>query len=418
MEKIYFCIDLKSFYASVECAERGIDPFNSNLVVADSTRGDGTVCLAVSPAMKKLGVKNRCRIFEIPKNIKYIKARPRMKLYMEKSAEIYGIYLKYFDKNDIHIYSIDECFIDVTSYLALYNMNPIKLCEKIMHDILKQTKIPASAGIGTNLFLAKVALDILAKHNKNSIAILDENLFKIKLWHHRPLTDFWNVGENTCKRLEKLGIFDMCCLSQTNEELLYKNFGANAEFLIDHSKGIEPCTMADIKAYRGKNHSIGTSQILFEDYDFQKAKIVLVEMCENLVLDLTKKELITNCISIHVGYSKNQNLKSTGKEKTLSGYTNSFDKIKKAVISLFEETTLKDAKIRKLSISFHNLIKDEFLSYSFLDDKNKLQRENKMQKAIIDIKEKHGKNAILNGISHLSGATAKIRNIQVGGHHE
>lgn len=417
MEKIYFCIDLKSFYASVECAERGLDPMQTNLVVADEKRGNGAVCLAISPSMKKAGVKNRCRLYEIPKKLNYIIAKPRMKLYMEKSAEIYGVYLKFFSPDDIHIYSIDECFIDATSYLSLYNTSPIKLCKIVMEKVLQETKIPASAGIGNNLFLAKVALDILAKKSPNSIAFLDEEKFKEKLWHHKPLTDFWNIGPQIANKLEKFGIDDMHKLSLASEKLLYKTFGINAELLIDHSKGIEPCTIKDIKNYKGKNRSLGSSQVLFEDYPASKAKIVLIEMCEGLVQEMISKNLVTNCVSLHITYSKYLKISSTGAERSLNAYTNSFDIIKKQLLKIFDSTTLENTPIRKLSISFNNLIKDDFLNFDFTM-KDKLEKELKAEKAIIKIKEKHGKNAILNGISHLSGATARQRNLQVGGHHE
>lgn len=418
MEKTYFCIDLKSFYASVECAERHLDPMKTNLVVADSSRGEGTICLAVSPSMKKLGVKNRCRIFEIPKSISYIKAKPRMRLYMQKSADIYGVYLKFFSKDDIHIYSIDECFIDVTSYLPLYNMSPDDLCIKVVCEVLKETKIPASAGIGTNMFLAKVALDILAKQSPDSIAFLDEELFKQKLWNHTPLTDFWNIGPNIAKRLEKLGINTMKDLSHTNEKLLYKTFGINAEFLIDHSKGIEACTIQDIKTYKGKNHSLGSSQVLFEDYTFEKAKIVLEEMCESLVLELIDKDLVASGASLHISYSRILKEKSTGKSLAFGFYTNSFEKIKRQIFALYNETTKTNLPIRKISISLNNLADESFLNYGFLDDKTKLKKEVNMHKSIIKIKEKYGKNSILKGISHLSGACAKQRNTQIGGHNE
>ena len=278
MQKIYMCIDLKTFYASVECVERGLDPFNTNLVVADETRGKGTICLAVSPKMKMLGVKNRCRIFEIPKNIKYIIAMPRMKKYIEYSANIYGVYLKYFSKNDIHVYSIDEAFIDATNYLKLYNKSPIKLAKTIIKDIYDNYGITATAGIGTNLYLAKIALDITAKHSVNNIGYLDEEKYKKELWYHRPLNDFWQIGKGIEKRLNRLGIYDMHDIATANQRKLYKEFGINAEYIIDHAWGKESCTIADIKAYKPKTNSISNNQILFEDYSFEKTRLVLKEM--------------------------------------------------------------------------------------------------------------------------------------------
>ena len=280
MGQYYLCIDLKTFYASVECVERGLAPFNTNLVVADPDRAKGTICLAVSPKMKMLGVKNRCRVFEIPPNIKYIMATPRMKKYIEYSANIYGIYLKYFSKDDIHVYSIDEAFIDVTNYLRLYKVDAIDLAKMVIKDIFKTYGITATAGIGTNMYLAKIALDITAKHSSTNIGFLDEEKYKKELWHHRPLSDFWQIGKGIERRLNKMRIFDMYDIAHTDQKRLYKEFGVNAEYLIDHSFGRETCTIADIKKYKPKTNSITNSQVLFEDYSFDKARLVLKEMVE------------------------------------------------------------------------------------------------------------------------------------------
>ena len=280
MQRYYMCIDLKTFYASVECVERSLDPFSTNLVVADPSRGKGTICLAISPKMKMLGVKNRCRIYEIPPNIKYIIAPPRMKKYIEYSANIYGIYLKYFSKDDIHVYSIDEAFMDVTNYLKLYNTDVVSLAKIIMKDIFDTYGITATCGIGTNMYLAKIALDITAKHSSTNIGYLDEEKYKKELWHHKPLSDFWQIGKGIERRLNKLRLFDMYDIAHTDPKRLYKEFGINAEYLIDHSFGKESCTIADIKKYKPKTNSITNSQILFEDYSFEKARIVLKEMVE------------------------------------------------------------------------------------------------------------------------------------------
>ena len=276
-KKIYLCIDLKSFYASVESVERGLDPFSDNLVVADPSRGRGGICLSITPAMKKLGIKNRCRIFEIPKNVEYVTALPRMRKYMEYSADIYSVYLKYISKEDIHVYSIDECFFDVTSYLKLYNKTPKQMAQMLMDAVYKETGIASAAGVGTNLFLAKVGLDIAAKHSKDAIGCLDENLFKKYIWHHRPITDIWNIGPGIARRLEKYGVYDLYGVAHMPEDILYKEFGVNAEFLIDHSKGEEPCTIADIKNYKPKTTSISNSQILFEDYDTENALLAQIQ---------------------------------------------------------------------------------------------------------------------------------------------
>ena len=289
MNRYYLCIDLKTFYASVECVERGLDPFNTNLVVADPDRGQGTICLAVSPKMKMLGVKNRCRVFEIPPNIKYIMATPRMKKYIEYSANIYGIYLKYFSKDDIHVYSIDEAFMDVTNYLKLYKVNAIELAKTIIKDIFKTHGITATAGVGTNMYLAKIALDITAKHSSTNIGYLDEEKYKKELWHHRPLSDFWQVGKGIERRLNKMRIFDMYDIAHTDQKKLYKEFGVNAEYLIDHSLGKESCTISDIKKYKSKTNSITNSQVLFEDYSFDKARLVLKEMVEIRKLEISRE---------------------------------------------------------------------------------------------------------------------------------
>lgn len=277
MQRTYLCIDLKTFYASVECVERHLDPFNTNLVVADPSRGKGAICLAISPKMKMLGIKNRCRIYEIPPTVKYIVALPRMKKYIEYSANIYAIYLKYFAKEDIHVYSIDEAFMDATNYLKMYNMTAVELAQTIIKDIFNTYGITATAGIGTNMYLTKIALDITAKHSSTNIGYLDEEKYKNELWHHKPLTDFWQIGNGIERRLNKMRIFDMYDIAHAEQKKLYKEFGVNAEYLIDHSWGKESCTIADIKAYKPKTNSISNSQILFEDYSFEKARLVLKE---------------------------------------------------------------------------------------------------------------------------------------------
>jgi Nucleotidyltransferase/DNA polymerase involved in DNA repair len=273
--KMYLCIDLKSFYASVECVERGLDPMTANLVVADPERSDKTICLAVSPSMKALGVKNRCRVFEIPRNIDYIMAEPRMQKYIDYAAEIYGIYLKYISKDDIHVYSIDEAFIDVSPYLKTYGKNAKEMAEFLMGEVYRETGIRATCGIGTNLYLTKIALDITAKHSSDFIGYLDEELYIKTLWDHRPLTDFWRIGPGIAKRLENCNIFTMGQLAHADEELLYGTFGIDAELLIDHAWGREPVTIADIKAYKSKTNSITSGQVLMRDYSFEEGKLII-----------------------------------------------------------------------------------------------------------------------------------------------
>ncbi|MCQ2383031.1 MAG: DNA repair protein, partial [Clostridia bacterium] len=277
-DKTYICIDLKSFYASVECADRGLDPFTTNLVVADPSRTEKTICLAITPAMKKLGVKNRCRVFEIPHHIEYIMATPRMKHYMEVSAQIYQIYLRYICPEDIHVYSVDECFIDITPYTYLYEMTAYDLADKLRQAVFDETHIAASVGIGTNMFLCKIALDILAKKSPDNIAYLDEELFRQKLWNHKPLTDFWNIGPGITRRLKKMGVNTLRQVCEVDQNLLYAEFGVNAQYLIDHAHGYEPCTIADIASYETENLSLSTSQILPCNYNYDDALIVMKEM--------------------------------------------------------------------------------------------------------------------------------------------
>ncbi len=415
MQKYYLCIDLKTFYASVECVERGLDPFNTNLVVADPERGKGTICLAISPKMKMLGVKNRCRIFEIPPTIKYIVATPRMKKYIEYSANIYAIYLKYFAKEDIHVYSIDEAFMDVTKYLKLYKLNPIELAKKIIKDIFKTYGITATAGIGTNMYLAKIALDITAKHNPNNIGYLDEEKYKKELWHHKPLSDFWQIGKGIERRLNKMGIFDMYDVAHTTQKRLYKEFGINAEYLIDHSWGKESCTIAEIKAYKPKTNSITNSQVLFEDYSFIKARLVLKEMVELGSLRLIESNLVTDTIGLYIGYSKNIT-KATGGTRKLTNYTNIYSELLKAFLEIYDKTTNKDIPIRRIGVNFANVIEAESVQLSLFIDQERMDEERKLELAMCSIKNRMGKNAIIRGMDLEDGATTIIRNKLIGGH--
>ena len=415
MQRIYLCIDLKTFYASVECVERGLDPFSTNLVVADNTRGKGTICLAVSPKMKMLGVKNRCRIFEIPPDIKYIVAMPRMKKYIDYSANIYGIYLKYFSKEDIHVYSIDEAFMDATNYLNLYHKTPEKLAKMIIKDIYKTYGITATAGIGTNLYLAKIALDITAKHNPSNIGILDEEKYKKELWHHKPLSDFWQIGKGIEKRLNKMGIHDMCDIANTNPKRLYKEFGINAEYLIDHSWGKESCTIADIKAYKPKTNSISNSQILFEDYSFEKARLVLKEMVELGSLRLIEENLVTDVIHLYVGYSKDV-IPATGGSKKIIRYTNIYSELLKNFLNVYDNTTNRNIGIRRIGISFGNVIETKNIQLSLFVDQEKEDKERKLELTMCEIKNRMGKNKILRGMDFENGATTILRNKLIGGH--
>lgn len=414
--RTYMCIDLKSFYASVECVERGLDPFTTNLVVADPERTDKTICLAVSPAMKKLGVPSRCRVFEIPKGISYIKARPRMQLYIDYSADIYEIYLRYIDKDDIHVYSIDEVFMDVTDYLNLYGMSPRKLAQTIMDHIYQEKKITAACGIGTNLYLAKVALDITAKHSQGRIGILDENDYRDTLWDHRPLTDFWRIGRGISGTLSKYGIYTMRQIAQADPKMLYKAFGIDAELLIDHAWGRETVTMADIKAYKPKAHSMSSGQVLAEDYPYEKARLVLREMTDSLCLDLVTKGLLTDSIHLYVGYSKKEALPSAGGIIGLPFASGSSKMLCEYADRLFERTVKRHAMIRRITITFNNTVSDESFQYNMFAEAEAIREEKQMLTAVADIKEKYGKNSIFKAMDLEEGATAIERNKQIGGH--
>lgn len=414
-ERMYVCIDLKSFYASCECVERGLDPMKAKLVVADPARGKGAICLAVSPALKQLGVKNRCRIYEIRDGIDYIVALPRMKLYMEYSVKIYSVYLKYISKDDIHVYSIDEVFIDITDYMKIYGMSAKELAKMLIDKVLEETGIYATVGIGTNMFLAKVALDITAKKVRSRMGYLDKKEFERLIWHHRPITDIWNVGRGIAARLEKYGVYDLFGITTMNENTLYREFGVNAEFLIDHAYGRESCTIKDIKGYESKSSSISNGQILFEDYNYDDALLVLREMVDMLSLDLVDKNLLTDSISLTVGYSKDE-IKPAGGTKKLGEYTNSSKKLVNYFTEYYKKTVKRGYPIRKLNIGFNDLTDDTYLTIDIMGESDEEKKEHELQKTVIAIKKKYGKNAILKGTSLEERATGQIRNKLIGGH--
>lgn len=415
MGRTYLCIDLKSFYASVECVERGLDPFKVSLVVADPTRGGGTICLAITPYMKSLGVRNRCRCYEIPKNIKYIVAKPRMKKYIEYSAKIYSIYLKYISKDDIHIYSVDECFLDVTSYLNLYKMDAYTFAKFLMSEIYKETGITATCGIGTNMYLTKVALDILSKHNKSNIGYLDEELFNKEMAYHEPLSDFWGIGIHIEDHLHKLHIKNMHDLSMTKESLLYKEFGINAKILIDHAKGIETTTIKDIKKYKPRSKSISNSQILFRDYSKEDARVVLSEMVNDIVLKLVNMNLYTGVVSFYVGYSKDI-IRPTSISFKLKKLTASYTTILSNILNEYDYVVSDRFPIRKLGISLNNLNKKEYDQIDLFNEYLKEEKEVELEKSLNYIVSKYGKNSILRGISYGESANQRMRNKLVGGH--
>lgn len=502
--RTYIAIDLKSFYASVECIERGLDPLTTNLVVADASRTEKTICLAVSPSLKAYGISGRARLFEVVQKVRevnavrlrnaperafsgssfndtelkssqglsvdYIAAPPRMAYYIEYSTKIYNIYLKYIAPEDIHVYSIDEVFLDATDYLYTYNLTARELTTKMILDILNTTGITATAGIGTNLYLSKIAMDIQAKHipaddNGILIAELDEMSYRRSLWSHQPLTDFWRVGRGYARKLEEQGLLTMgdiarCSLGKPseyyNEDLLYKLFGINAELLIDHAWGWEPCTIANIKAYKPGTSSVGSGQVLQSAYTFDKAKLIVREMTDLLVLDLVDKRIMTDQLVLTVGYDienlTNQEIKKSYRGEITTDHhgravpksahgsvnlgrkTSSTKLIMDAVTELFERIVDKNLLVRRVNITANHVVDeatvqktdnfeqlDLFTDYAAVqakkeEEETKLAREKKMQQAMLEIKKKHGKNAILKGMNLEEGATTADRNRQIGGH--
>lgn len=414
-QKVFFVIDMKSFFASVECAERGLDPFKTNLVVADSSRTEGTVCLAVTPKMKELGVKNRCRLFEIPKDIKYIIAKPRMKKYIEYATEIYGIYLNYISKDDIHVYSIDECFIDATQYLKLYNLKAKEFAFLLMNEINEKLKIPSSCGIGSNLFLAKIALDITAKKSKDRIGCLNEEKFKKELWDHVPITDFWQISNGTSSRLEKFGVTTMKGITEIDENILYKEFGINAELLIDHAFGRETCTMQDIKNYKRKSKSIGSSQILPENYDFENAKIILKEMISTGCVNLIKQGYVTQLIHVFVGYGNKEHEIAKGTTR-MNVVTSLPSIIEKEAVKLFEKIVDRKKLIRKIGYNFSELLPQEAEQYDFFTNLDSVKKEKDLTQSLIRLQDRFGKNSVLRAIDFNEKSTLRERNKMIGGH--
>lgn len=468
-QKSYVCIDLKSFYASVECVDRGMDPMTENLVVADPTRCSGTICLAITPAMKALGVKNRCRVFQIPKGIDYVMAMPRMARYMEVSARINAIYLRYVSPDDVHVYSIDECFIDVTPYLRLYGMTAREMAAFLRQKVFDETGITATAGVGTNLFLAKVALDIGAKHAPDGIGVLDEQSYREKIWFHQPITDIWQVGPGIQRRLARRGIVDMAGVCATDPTWIKKEFGKSGDYLLDHAWGLEPCTIADIKAYRPVSHSISNGQVLARAYSFDEARTVLREMVDAVCLDLCAKGLSCNSVSVRIGLVWDEGMgesccfgtgadsdglgvgrsavgsvglsdgsvsagaagSSTSDEPGRSnkffqgffvGGSNKFDqrttssrKVMERALLIFDQRVPADSKIKRLSVALGGLASAGCEQLSLFDVKEE-EREESLARSAVAIREKFGKNALLKGTSLKEEATMRERNLQIGGH--
>ncbi len=415
---VYMCLDLKSFYASVECADLGVDPFTTPLVVADASRGLGAITLAISPELKQLGVKNRCRLFEIPSTIEYMAVKPRMRRYMEVSASIYGVLLDYVAPEDIHVYSIDEYFIDVTPYSRLYKKTYRELALLFKNSVLEQTKIHATVGLGTNLFLAKVALDVLAKHAPQGIGMLNEDLFKEKIWHHQPITDIWQIGKGIASRLHKYGVVDLHGITTVPENRWYKEFGVNAELLIDHAWGRETCTMREIHAYRPAKHSLSRGQILLRNYSYEECFVPLREMVESLLLELIAEEALTKYISLGVRYA-DRTVKGTGGSRRLSQYTCSLEVLSQAVLELYKETAHPHQEIRQLSVGFDDLVNREAVPWEedlFSSSQNREEKAYRVERTVLNIKEKFGGNSILRASSLQDEGTMQFRNTLVGGH--
>ncbi len=455
--RTYLAIDLKSFYASVECVDRGLDPLTTNLVVADESRTDKTICLAVTPSLKARGISGRPRLFEVAQKVRelnaqisdpaeqitYLIAPPKMAHYEAVSAQIYSIYLKYVAPEDIHSYSIDEVFIDVTAYLKTYQMTARELAMTMIRDVLHETGITATCGIGSNLYLAKIGMDIVAKHMPADedgvrLAELDELSYRHLLWNHRPLTDFWRIGPGTARRLEKRYIFtmgDLAAASLQDQEWFYKTFGIDAEILIDHAWGIEPCTMEDIKAYRPESNCISEGQVLASPYSREKARIIVREMTDSLILSLTDKKLVTDSVTLDLGYDRiSVDDGSYSGEIHIDHYgrfvpkpshgtvhldtpTNLESQLMPAVLSVFDRISNPSLFVRRVTITANHVTEDPgYVQMDLFTDIDKQKRERQLQSAVLTIKKRYGKNAILRGTNFEEGATMRERNGQIGGH--
>ena len=389
----------------------------TNLVVADPTRSENTICLAVSPSMKALGVKNRCRIKDIPGNIKHIVAQPRMQLYIDCAAEIYAVFLKYIAPEDIHVYSIDESFLDVTPYLKMYGITAKELAVMIIKDVKDTVGTICTCGIGTNLYLAKIALDIKAKHAVDFIGILDEESYRAELWDHKPITDFWQVADGKATRLRNHGITTMREIAMMDEDYLYDWFGIDAELLIDHAWGRESTTIADIKAYRSKSKSISSGQVLMRDYSYEEGLIIAKEMMDQLCLDMAAKKLATDSVSLYVGYSHTQGVPGTGGTAKLGAETNTSSMLLPAIETLYRRTVDPRFVIRRVCLACNNVVEDRgVLQLSMFEDTSKQLRDKALQEAMLGIRAKYGKNSILKGMNYDPAATGRERNAQIGGH--
>lgn len=411
-ERYYLCLDLKSFYASVECILHNYDPMTTNLVVADESRGRGAITLAITPAMKKAGVKNRCRLYEIPEHVDYICVKPRMQRYVEFAGDIYEIYLKYFAKEDIHVYSIDECFIDVTTYLDLYRKTPKQLAVILKFDLLKSLGIHCSIGVGTNMYIAKVAMDIVAKRNEMGIAYLDEKMFIEQLGNHQPLSDFFYIGMNIERRLHGMGLYTMNDIRSYDAGLLQKEFGINALYLYDHAKGKDGTLIEDIKKYKKKSKTISLSQILFEDYSYEDGKLILREMVEDLCIRLLKAKVMTNQISLSVGYSKNE--KGLNCSRRIEVSSQSASVLIPYFMALYQWNVNQELKIRSIGVGCGRF--QNYEQYTLFDNIEQIEEDKRIEQTISLLKDKYGKNSVVKGSSMKDKSTAMKRNNLLGGH--
>lgn len=416
--RYYLCIDMKTFYASVECAERGLNPFETDLAVADVGRGKNGLCLAITPKMKSRGIQNRCRLSDIPKDVRPIVVPPRMQLYIDYTADIYGMYLDYFSPDDIYVYSIDESFIDVTDYLKIYRKTPRELASDLLSEIGWRFRIPATAGIGTNLYLAKIALDIVAKHAADHIGYLDEQTYRDTLWTHRPITDFWHVAAGTARRLARLGVYDMRGVTFVPEELMYKVFGKDAELLIDHAWGRESCLIEDIKNYKSKSKSVSFSQILPRSYTAAEARTVLREMVYNGCEEMLRRKVITHKVGILVGYANVGDREGgfDGGTVNMTATTNLPTVILPYAVRLYDSVTDARLPVRRLGLCFEDVCDAGCENYDFFTNFDAVDREKLREEAILDIRSRYGKNAVMRGLDYFAESTQVERNTFIGGH--
>jgi len=416
-ERQYLCIDQRSFYATVECVARGLDPEKADLVVADLERSENTICLAVSIHLKSRGIKNRCRIKDVPPAMNAIVAMPRMQLYIDTAAAIYGVFLKYIAPEDIYVYSIDESFLDVTPYLKMYGMSSRELAKMIMKDVKDTVGTLCTCGIGTNLYLAKIALDIIAKHADDKIGELNEKTYCEKLWDHKPITDFWRISHGTAARLWHYGIATMGDIAHFDEDCLYRCFGIDAELLIDHAWGREPTTIKDIKNYKSKTKSMSSSQVLMRDYHYSEGETVAKEMADQLCLDMAAKKLVTTSVSLFVGYSYTEGVPGTGGTAQFTRETNTAQEIVPAIALLYRRIVNPSYVIRRIGLSCNNVVEDQgMFQLNMFEDTSRQLKNKAIQEAMLEIRAKYGKNAILKGMNYEEAATGRIRNAQIGGH--